>query len=663
VLDGLERVQSDAGTGRARGELNDQPLRQLLQSLAAGPGRTRALVTSRYELVDLGRWRGNGFRAERVDDLDPEAARAVLRAWGVRGSDEAVDALAEKVGHHALSVAVMGSYVATLGNGDPAFSERLDLREAGTLDPAANRLARLLAAYAQEMEEAERQVMARLSLFTEGIAITVLADLVSESGVAGALISIDQAGLVRLLTRLVHRGLAYQYRRGDEIIYTAHPFVRDAFGALLDVPGPQIHEAIAERLRAGLETQPSSPRGDPDLLDRYEALIGHLIAAGKVKEAYDMLHSRLGGYRTLNRLGEYGRGFRLVRMFPDLAAAPGANHKLSLRERAVLLAMLALTSAKLGDLPLASDLERANEASLREIGNFNDLCANLLNQSFFAIQRGLLPIAVRTALEAVSIAEEQLLSKRQIKKCLAGAGAAQGLSGAVADARSAYARAIDLEGGLLSSVGGDSHARFMVLTGELESASDQLQHCLSLAEEHGWGRDRASAHVNLGLLRLRDDVRSARNHLTPARDWAARTGDRELMIEVHRLAAGILAATDDVDGALAELADALQEADLHGYGLHSIDLRLDRATLHLGRGYPEGAQRDARDALDRSNDPDCAYAWGDANAAHLLAEALLAQGDQRTAKRYFTDALRVRERIEHPGAALTRRRLEALSAG
>jgi hypothetical protein len=38
VLDGLERVQEEAGGGRLRGELSDHTLKLLLRALAAGPG-------------------------------------------------------------------------------------------------------------------------------------------------------------------------------------------------------------------------------------------------------------------------------------------------------------------------------------------------------------------------------------------------------------------------------------------------------------------------------------------------------------------------------------------------------------------------------------------------------------------------------------------------
>ncbi len=60
VLDGLERVQSVAKEGRARGDLRDHRLKNLLRSIAHGLGRTRALITSRFKLTDLDQWQGGG---------------------------------------------------------------------------------------------------------------------------------------------------------------------------------------------------------------------------------------------------------------------------------------------------------------------------------------------------------------------------------------------------------------------------------------------------------------------------------------------------------------------------------------------------------------------------------------------------------------------------
>jgi hypothetical protein len=111
VLDGLERVQSEGkgSSGYAKGDLEDHRLKNLLRSIAASLGRTRALITSRFKLTDLAQWEGAGYRSYELDVLDPETAVAVLKAWEVKGDDQKLAQIAASVGRHALSVSVLGS--------------------------------------------------------------------------------------------------------------------------------------------------------------------------------------------------------------------------------------------------------------------------------------------------------------------------------------------------------------------------------------------------------------------------------------------------------------------------------------------------------------------------------------------------------------------------
>src|SRR5258705_10105265 len=145
VLDGLERVQEDAGGGRVRGELSDHTLKLLLRAMAAGLGRARALVTSRYPLVDLQDWTNRGYRDTSLDDLSPEAAVAVMRGWDVHGDDDSLRAASAQVGHHALSVAVLGSYLRSFAGGRVEAVEEFNLDAVSGDDPRAAKLARVLA--------------------------------------------------------------------------------------------------------------------------------------------------------------------------------------------------------------------------------------------------------------------------------------------------------------------------------------------------------------------------------------------------------------------------------------------------------------------------------------------------------------------------------------
>ena len=92
-----------------------------------------------------------------------------------------------------------------------------------------------------------------------------------------------------------------------------------------------------------------------------------------------------------------------------------------------------------------------------------------------------------------------------------------------------------------------------------------------------------------------------------------------------------------------------------GYGLLRIELLVAVARIRLAWPDPPKAIQAAREALDLAADPDCQYAWGEADAAQVWGEAYFANHEPTLAKRAFTRALEVRKRIEHPGVSETER--------
>jgi hypothetical protein len=295
VLDGLERVQEDAGSGRVRGELSDQTMKLLLRALAAGLGRARALVTSRLPLVDLQDWANRGYRDTRLDDLSPEAAVAVLRGWGVMGEDDQLRIAAAQVGHHALSVAVIGSYLRSFALGRISEVASFNLDSVTGDDPKAAKLARVLAFYAERLPVEERELLARLSVFPRGVTLELLGTLVDAGGeVAGVLVN-AKPRLANLLGTLKGRGLVFKYADDTRVTWTAHPFLREKFRELLGCPPEEVFDVVSQTLGAGLERRPHTPASTSDVLDRYEGLI----------EATRLAGAKTRGVRPL--LVRYGR--------------------------------------------------------------------------------------------------------------------------------------------------------------------------------------------------------------------------------------------------------------------------------------------------------------------------------------------------------------------
>ena len=317
VLDGLERVQEDAGGGRVRGELSDHSLKLLLRALGRRP-RTGAgagdLPLSAWSISRTGRT--GAIATPRLDDLSPEAAVAVLRGWGVRGDDEALRAAAAQVGHHALSVAVLGSYLRSFAGGRIEAVKDFDLDAVTGDDPRAAKLARVLAYYAQRLPDEERELLARLSVFPRGVTLDLLGVLVDAGGEVAGLLLNAKPRLVALLGSLRARGLVFQYRSDEAVTWTAHPFLRERFRELLGCPAERVFDVVAQALGAGLEKRPDTKPSDPATLDRYERLIEATRLAGREQEAFDLFWYGLGNYEHLGWvLGEYERGYRILAAF------------------------------------------------------------------------------------------------------------------------------------------------------------------------------------------------------------------------------------------------------------------------------------------------------------------------------------------------------------
>ena len=150
-------------------------------------------------------------------------------------------------------------------------------------------------------------------------------------------------------------------------------------------------------------------------------------------------------------------------------------------------------------------------------------------------------------------------------------------------------------------------------------------------------------------------------HLSAIRTWTARSGELQWIIEAHTLAAQHALSQADLAGACAEAEDGLRQARLCGYRLLEIELGVTLSAIHLAWPDAAAALVAARQALDLSTAPDCGYAWGEADAAHAWGLAFVALGQPEPARRAFTQALAVRQRISHPQAAATRTALAALA--
>ena len=655
VLDGLERVQSE-GDHRRRGELEDLQLKRLVCALAGGVGSARALVTSRFPLVDLDGYTGAGHRAIVLDDLERPVALDVLRAWKVKGDDAALAQLLEPLNiggfYHALSVAVLGSYIGNFAGGDPSRAPEFSLTEAEGSDPKAGRLHRILEQYAKALTPVERDLLARLSLFPRGVKVEILGWIVQSGGeVAGALIGLKDQQLVSLLERLKTLGLVFRYETNQQAVYSAHPFLREFFRSLLVTKPESVHESVRAKLAPSLESRPDAKPSDPTVLDQYELLIEETLLAGRVQEAFDLYWYGLGCFGNLGRvLGANGRGLRILERFVPEDDFSRIEPRLSLHDQAVLVNDLGMFARNLGDLTRARRaLAQSQQLQTDSLGD-----QNLAEVELYA---GRFRQALVYSEGAVSLATEAQRVDYQIFS-LAFRATSHFALGNIAAATADFQRATELERSPLFSLRGIQEAECKLMQGDRPGAYSQTQANREYTIRGNYNDNLCRCDVLLARLVIPEDPAQAGQHLQDARAFANRSGAVELQLRCFHAACELQRHLGDYPQAIAEAEAGILLADTCMFGKHSIGLRLVLAETLLAAGDARKALRNAREALDRSEQPDCAYAWGQADGLHFCGLAHLRLGERELARQRLTAALELRERLGHGRIEETRRALD-----
>jgi tetratricopeptide (TPR) repeat protein len=395
------------------------------------------------------------------------------------------------------------------------------------------------------------------------------------------------------------------------------------------------------------------------MLDVLEEVMFHMVEAGRGKDAWSLYWSDLGGWIHLRPLGEHRRVERICRL---LAAGHPPESPVSTRNapqaEAAFLAEWSHALAIMGDLETSL---RCSEASLKRDGGAN-ACRNYLGIAHTLFLQGRLGLSLQALDQGVQIAdknhyEEELdaLARGRYFVCT--------LIGDIVTADRCW-RAIESGGWRMVPV----PCYWQHAIGERRGRPATVrcfpsEQALALAQRAFECGDRARARAH-----AEDALRLATRRDEP--DPLCRT---RLVLAILDMAdAGSMSnGTGDVDAltrAQQHLDDGFRIAVGRGYGLQYIDLLIARAGALLIIGESDGAEDAARAALygrrrahgtedpyampaldetsavdDRgvlfppgsgrcsllaATHPDCAYAWGAAEASTVLAEALLLRAGQ-----------------------------------
>lgn len=431
ILDGLEPLQYPPNHPQA-GQLTDPDLSELLGRLAQ-LNLGLCLISSRQALSDLPANPTGPTREHPLDELPPQAAVALLQRLDVKGTDEELAQAANDYFCHALSLTVLGRYLALKG-GDIRQRDRIKLETA-----SANRNQRItrnawhvLEAYEQwlaspEGNAADAQALRLAGLFDRPASpgcLDALRQAPAIPGLTDALVPLNNDAWNAVLMRL-HEAQLLQLRLSPndpaswaprpeprQVALDAHPLIREYFAKRLRAHSAEAFKAAHARLFDYLcKTTEHRPDTLEGLQPLYQA-VSHGCLAGRQDEAREKVYvdrilrgTGKGGFYSRKKLGAFGADLGAVGAFFD-SNWSRLSPNLDESTQAWLLNEAAYSLRALGRLnearePMLAGLEMRVKAK-----NWEQAAISASNLSGLEVTLGLLGEAVASARRAIAFANK-----------------------------------------------------------------------------------------------------------------------------------------------------------------------------------------------------------------------------------------------------------------
>ncbi len=630
VLDGIEPLQYPPGRPEIEGRLKDPGLAALLKGLAAGnPGL--CVVTTRERIADLAGFPGIAPQIP-LEELEADAAVALLRQLGVDGREIELRAAAEEFQRHALTLTLLGNFLRRAHGGDVRKRHEIDLHRAD--EKQGGHAFRVIATYERWLGEGpEIAILRILGLFdrpADGTALKALRAAPAIPGLTEPLVGLSEEDwrLAIATLREDHSLLAAADPREPETL-DAHPLVRACFAEELESHRPAAWQEGNRRLYEYLR------QAAPDLPDTLEAMqplyaaVVHGCRAGRQQEALDAVYKRriLRGaeHFSWKKLGAFGSELTALAGFFDRPwSKPSA--RLAAADQAWVLNMAAFHLRALGRLTEAVEPLQAGLEADRQREDWQNAAISASNLSELTLTLGNVPRAVAFGEQSVELADRsgdafwKMGTRTTWAAALHQAGRWEESAAAFRDAEAMqaerqpeYPRLYSLPGfqycdlllGRTESEAGSGLDGLAGLGSRPEEAERFRQACqevlertsdaLRFAEESHWLLDIALDHLTLGRAHLglvltasgedrTAGLAQAAEHLDRAVDGLRRAGQEDYLPRGLLARAALRRFRSDFPGAAADLIGALEIAERGPMRLHECDAHLEWARLCRDQG-------------------------------------------------------------------------------
>jgi tetratricopeptide (TPR) repeat protein len=606
ILDGLESLQYPPG--RMEGRLKDPALQSLLSGLSA-QNNGLCVITSRASLPELAGGKYNVSPEIELLPLTLTAGAQFLKSLGVAGSEEERQEVVARLGGHALSLNLLGSYLVEAYDGDIQRAGEVLLLDQDQLSGAhAHRILRSYESWLSDGSDIGEQMLAilRLTGLFDGPAPSEWFDVLGAppaiKGLTDSIVNRSPAEWNRAMTRLRNLRLLTD----DKEVIDAHPLIREYFAQRLterfSQPAREAHQRLYEHLSKSAAEFP----GDVAAMMMLYRAVRHGAHAGLWTEALNDVY-----YRRIQRgeesfatatLGTIGLNLAALGSFfaePWRRPVPA----LSISDQAYVL-------AEVGGYLQAQGRARETQRPLEEALELYQSVANWRNASLVAFRLSDLGSMNGDVMTAILAAERSLeLSERSddvarqitahavLGDALHAAGVYDAAFAAFAEAES-VPRSHGPADSWLISLNGFRYCDLMLESGRLtvEEVRERAELMLQVSEQNAWLLETALHHLILGRTFLDSQRERAKFHLEKSVRRLREAGTQHwLPLGLIRRAA-VQRRMGDFLGAGKDLREA-EEISVRGeLRRWLIEAALERVRLYAADGQLPEAREKLREA-------------------------------------------------------------------
>ncbi|MFZ0709603.1 MAG: protein kinase [Terrimicrobiaceae bacterium] len=248
ILDGLEPLQNPPGP--QEGRVREPSLQALLRELAAF-NTGLCVITSRLPITDISDHECTSALRRNLEQLSIDAGAQLLRAMGVKGSEEELRTASNEFTGHCLALTLLGSYLTDAHDGD--IRRRNEVSERLTHDVRHGVHARKVMESYQTWfgEGPELSVLRMLGLFDRPVDEKVLGTLLKLPAIRGlteSLTDLSQNEWRTILSRLRRARLLAGEDPQNPGHLDTHPLIREYYGEQLRSQGTDAWKECNRRL-------------------------------------------------------------------------------------------------------------------------------------------------------------------------------------------------------------------------------------------------------------------------------------------------------------------------------------------------------------------------------------------------------------------------------